>query len=325
MIRKEANHFQVEELLGFTPGGEGEHCFLYIQKTAENTEAVARKLAAFAGVPMRSVSYCGLKDRNAVTRQWFSVHLPKRDELCWGELNSPRLRVLKQAWHQKKLRRGVHHGNRFRITITDMSGDLDCLSERLGKISASGVPNYFGDQRFGREGNNLIKAEEMLLLRKKIKHRHLRSLYVSAARSILFNMVLSERVAKGNWNQVVPGDVMMLEGGESVFSFDPSDETLANRTEALKIHPTGPLWGKGGKLSAEEAHAIESKALEPFQAICWSLEASNLAMQRRSLRLLINSMHWEWVGDGKKAIVLGFELCRGGFATAVLKELVCLA
>ncbi|MBL4607671.1 MAG: tRNA pseudouridine(13) synthase TruD [Pseudomonadales bacterium] len=199
VIRSEAAHFQVEEQLGFEPSGEGEHCFLLIQKTGENTESVARKLARFAGVPARDVSYSGLKDRNAVTTQWFGVHLPKRDVFAWSEINEQNLQVLQQTWHRKKLRRGVHQSNRFKITIAELSGQSDELSHRLERIKASGVPNYFGEQRFGFGGQNLVHAEDLLLQNKKVKQRHLKSMYLSSARSLLFNSVLSERVKQGSW------------------------------------------------------------------------------------------------------------------------------
>jgi tRNA pseudouridine13 synthase len=324
-IRSEAAHFQVEEELGFEPCGEGEHCFLLIQKTGENTEAVARKLARFASVPAKMVSYSGLKDRNAITTQWFGVHLPKRDRFDWTEINEPGLKVLQQTWHRKKLRRGVHQINRFQITITNLSSPCDEITHRLEKIKATGVPNYFGEQRFGFDGQNLVHAEELLLKEKAVKKRHLRSMYLSSARSLLFNSVLSARVTQGNWNQAVEGDLMILEGTESFFPCDMEDETIKPRLDALNLHPSGPLWGKGGALPGTEVLAIEKKVLEDFQPICQALEKNDLSMQRRSLRLAVNDLHWEFSDQDQDALTLRFSLRRGGFATAVLKELVNLS
>lgn len=320
-IRSEAAHFQVEEELGFEPCGEGEHCFLLIQKTGENTEAVARKLARFAGVPAKMVSYSGLKDRNAVTTQWFGVHLPKRDSFDWAEINAAGLKVLQQTWHRKKLRRGVHQANRFQITVTNLSGPCEQITDRLEEIKASGVPNYFGEQRFGFNGHNLLHAEDLLLKGKATRKRHLRSIYLSSARSLLFNSVLSARIAQGSWNQILEGDLAILEGTESFFPCDAEDESIKPRLDALNLHPSGPLWGKGGALPGSEVLAIEKKVLEDFQPICQALEKNDLSMQRRSLRLVVNDLHWKFSDQGKEALTLRFSLRRGGFATAVLKEL----
>jgi tRNA pseudouridine13 synthase len=323
-IRSEVSHFQVEEALGFEPCGEGEHCFLLIQKTGENTEAVARKLARFAGVPAKMVSYSGLKDRNAVTTQWFGVHLPKRDSFDWAEINEPGLEVLQQTWHRKKLRRGVHQSNLFQITITSLSEPRDELIHRLEKIKVSGVPNYFGEQRFGFDGQNLVHAEDMLLKGKTTSKRHLRSIYLSSARSLLFNSVLSARVEQGAWDRALEGDLIILEGTESFFLCDVDDDTIKPRLESLNLHPSGPLWGKGGALPDAEALALEKKVLDDFLPICQALEKNDLSMQRRSLRLAVNDLHWEFSDQDKKVLTLRFSLRRGGFATSVLKELVTL-
>ena len=323
-IRKEASHFQVEEVLGFEPSGEGEHCFLLIQKTGENTEAVARKLARFAGLPARAVSYSGLKDRNAVTTQWFGVHLPKRDKLNWAELNNPNLKVLKQTWHLKKLRRGVHQTNRFKITVTDLSGNLDDLNTRLEQLKCTGVPNYFGEQRFGFGGQNLVKAEDFLCHGGPAPKRHLRGIYLSSARSLLFNSILSERVECNNWHSALAGDLMILEGTESFFLYDANDDTVPERLAALNVHPTGPMWGKGGVHPGHDVLAIEGRVLDTFQAVCDALEKKDLTMQRRSLRLVVNDLSWHFDNESEQSVTLCFALRRGGFATSVLSELIAL-
>lgn len=319
-IRANFSDFQVDEQLGFVPSGEGEHCFLLIRKQGENTETVARQIARFAGVPAQAVSYSGMKDRNAITTQWFGVHLPKRTHLRWSDINSPSIEVIEQTWHQKKLRRGVHQSNHFRIVVSALHGDLSTLEQRLRWIQNQGVPNYFGEQRFGLAGQNLLEAERLLLEGQRKNNRHQRGLYYSAARSLLFNCILSERVVQGTWNQSLPGDLMQIDGSQSFFCFDGLDECVIERVAARGLHPTGPLWGKDGVQPQLESLAIERKVLEDFRPFCVALEENDLVLQRRSLRLLVDDLEWAFAEEDQ--LVLTFKLTRGGFATVVLQELL---
>lgn len=320
-IRADYADFQVDEQLGFVPSGEGEHCFLHLRKQGENSETVAQHIARFAGVAAHAVSYSGLKDRNAITTQWFGVHLPKRTKIDWAGLNSDKLTLLEQTWHQKKLRRGVHQGNRFRIVVSDLQGVLETLEARLQWVSAHGVPNYFGQQRFGIAGRNLLEAERMLLSGSRPKSRHLRSVYYSAARSLLFNSVLSERVTEGTWDQALDGDLLQFDASQSFFVFDGQDEQAKLRIANQQLHPSGPLWGKGGSQPQRAALAIERKVLEDFLPICAALEAHDLQSQRRSLRLRVNALEWARSADNQ--LELSFTLVRGAYATAVLQEILC--
>ncbi|HEX4974378.1 MAG TPA: tRNA pseudouridine(13) synthase TruD [Pseudomonadales bacterium] len=319
-IRAEYADFQVDEQLGFVPSGEGEHCFLRIRKQGENSEAVAQHIARFAGVRAHAVSYSGLKDRNAITTQWFGVHLPKRTKIDWTGLNSDKLTVLEQTWHQKKLRRGVHQGNRFRIVVSDLRGELETLEARLQWVGAHGVPNYFGQQRFGIDGRNLLEAERMLLSGYRPKSRHLRSVYYSAARSLLFNSVLSERVTEGTWDQALDGDLLQFDASQSFFVFDGQDDQVKLRVANQQLHPSGPLWGKGSIHPQRASLAIERKVLEDFLPICAALEDHELQLQRRSLRLKVNAL--TWTRSEAHQLELSFSLVRGAYATAVLQEIL---
>lgn len=180
--------FQVEELLGFEPDGEGEHCCLWVEKEGVNTAEVARRLARFAGIREADVSWSGMKDRHAITRQWFSLHLLKR-EVDWRDWADPSVRLLQVSRHSRKLRRGTHRGNRFVIRLDDIEGDLSAFEARLDQIGQQGVPNYFGPQRFGRDGNNIEAARQWLAAGRPRKPRHLQALWLSSLRSLLFNEV----------------------------------------------------------------------------------------------------------------------------------------
>jgi tRNA pseudouridine13 synthase len=214
-FRSVPEDFIVEEQLGFTASGEGEHAFLHIRKKGRNTEDIARLLARHAGITRKSVSYAGLKDRNAVTSQFFSVHLPGKQDPDWQLLADPALEFLSVNRHQKKLKRGALSRNDFCLIIRRLTGNREAAEQRLEQIKQQGVPNYFAAQRFGHNANNLVYAEQMLLTGKRVKDRFKRNIYYSAARSWLFNLVLAERICRENWNRAIAGDSMMLNGSRS--------------------------------------------------------------------------------------------------------------
>ncbi len=322
ILRQQAEDFNVEEVLGFEPEGEGEHVFLWIEKTGLNTQQLAEQLAKFAKVPVRQVSYSGMKDRHAVTRQWFSVHLPGNKTLEWESLNSPAIKVLKHSRHLRKLRRGAHRANRFVITIKELAGDVDNVLARLETIATRGVPNYFGEQRFGHGGRNLQQAQRWFNGEFKPK-RHQQGLYLSAARSYLFNQLLTQRVVDKNWDQLLPGELAMLDGSHSIFSCatETSGEgDLAERLLSGDIHPTGPMAGKAGNLSCSaEVLQLESAVLQTYPALCEGLEKAGLSAQRRALRMIPSDLQWQLQAN---SLEIAFSLPSGCFATAVVRELV---
>ncbi|MEZ5585289.1 MAG: tRNA pseudouridine(13) synthase TruD [Candidatus Competibacteraceae bacterium] len=260
--------FQVFEELGFTATGDGEHVLLRVRKRAVNTHWVAKQLAAFAGVPQAAVSYAGLKDRHAITEQWFSIHLPGRVGPDWTGCGAEDFAVLEHHRHSRKLRIGALKGNVFRIVIRDLQGGTGTLEARLRQVGQMGVPHYFGAQRFGRDGNNTAKAEALFLGKLRVKDRHQRGLYLSAARAEIFNRVLSRRVAESSWNQPLAGDVMMLEGSHSVFPLTDLDTRIRQRVMDCDIHPTGPLWGQGELLSRGSVFDLEQAVAAEHPVLC---------------------------------------------------------
>ena len=316
-LRTEPADFQVEEILGFEPAGEGEHAFLLIEKTGTNTEWLARQLAAFAGVEPLAVGYAGLKDRHAVTRQSFTVQLPGRADPDWNALAIPGVRVLAATRHNRKLKRGAHRGNRFRIRLRDVQGPHDAAEARLAAIRAHGVPNYFGEQRFGRDGQNVALAEALFAGRRMPRPQ--RSLALSAARSELFNALLARRVADASWNRALDGEVWMLAGSHAIFGPEPWTDELAGRLAALDIHPTGPLWGSGAPRSSGAAQELELAVAEARATLARGLESAGLSQERRSLRLCAEDLAYYWEPGGD--LVLEFGLGAGAFATTVLREL----
>jgi tRNA pseudouridine13 synthase len=318
-IRCQPEDFQVDEILGFEPDGEGEHVLLHIRKRNANTGWVAGELARIAGVPMRDVSYAGLKDRNAVTSQWFSVRLAGKQEPDWQELETEELTLLKSGRHRRKLRRGALKENRFRILIRNLQGDRDELEKRLTKIKQGGVPNYFGEQRFGHQENNLPMADLLFDGKLKKLNRNKRGLYLSAARSYLFNQVLAKRVETGDWERALPGDLMMLDGSRAIFAVEEIDAKIQHRVEIQDIHPTGPLFGEGRSDTELEVHALEQRILQSHPSWAEGLKRFGLKAERRALRSRIRELAWSWPAG---ELELRFGLAPGSYATALLREII---
>lgn len=322
-IRSAPEDFIVEEIDGFAASGEGEHLLLTIEKRGMNTAFAAKRIAQWAGVTELAIGYAGLKDRHALTRQRFSVHLPRRNAPDLAALQSDDLRVLDHAWHAKKLPRGALAGNRFVLTLRDAVGARDAVDARLHAIAARGVPNYFGEQRFGRDGNNLGNALAMFAGRRV--RREQRSHLLSAARSELFNRVATARVAAGSWDRGLEGEVWVLDGSRSVFGPEPWSDALGARLAAFDIHPSGPLWGRGELRTEADAREVEETALsgDSSLALRSGLETAGLKQERRALRLRPQALAWEWLDAA--SLQLAFALPAGCYATTVLAELGTIA
>ena len=309
--------FRVEEIASFEPTGEGEHLLLTVEKRGMNTAFAAKRLAAWAGIAEMGVGYAGMKDRNAVTLQRFSVHFPKRVSPDIAALNSDDMRVTGHSWHNRKLSRGALAGNRFSLVLREVRGEREAIEQRLARIGDEGIANYFGEQRFGRDGDN-VEAARRMFAGERVR-REQRSIYLSAARSEMFNAVLARRIVEGNWNTGMEGEVWMLDGSQSVFGPEPMTPAILERVARQDIHPTGPMWGQGELRSRDAVREIEMSALEPFADLRLGLEQAGLKQERRSLRVCVGELNWQWPGED--VLQLDFRLGPGSYATEVLAEL----
>ena len=293
--------FIVTELPLQLPSGEGEHIWLDIEKNGANTAFVAQQLAEAAGVQEWDVGYAGLKDRHALTRQWFSIYLPiakgKGETPDLTQLQHPEFKVLSQSRHVKKLRPGDLQGNRFRIVLRDVAGDRDAIESNLKAIASQGVPNYFGAQRFGHDGGNVEQGRAMLAREIRVRNPKKKGLYLSAVRSFVFNEVLALRIQQGLWGKTVPGDVMDEAG-----------------------QPTGPLWGRGRVSTSDQAQALEMGVAERHATLCDGMEHAGLDQERRALVASPAGLSWEWPQADQ--LVLSFSLPAGNYATSVLNEVL---
>jgi tRNA pseudouridine13 synthase len=319
-LRSMPEDFRVEEVLGYDADGQGEHALLWVEKRGANTDWVGRELAKFAGVPPVAVGYAGLKDRHAVTRQTFSVQLAGKPDPDWSTFPHADVKVLAATRHSRKLKRGALRGNRFVLVLREVQGDRDAAEQVLQQIAARGVPNYFGEQRFGREGGNVAQARAMFAGRRVDRDK--RSFLLSAARSQIFNNVLAARVERGAWDTPLDGEIWSLAGSRSWFGPEPFSDVLAERLARADIHPSGPLWGQGEPPTVADAGALEREVAAASSDLAEGVAAARMDQERRPLRLLPRDLKWRWLDDN--ALELAFELPAGAYATVVVRELAAI-
>ena len=310
-----AEDFVVDEILGFEPSGEGEHVCLLVVKKGENTQYVAKQIAKFAGVLIKDVSYAGLKDRHGVCSQWFSVPVPIKKQIDFSGLNSESVFVLKQVRHNRKLKTGCHKGNQFTIKLTGVSQPLDVLS-RINAVR-QGVPNYYGPQRFGHDGNNLALAERFFD-GEQIRDKKLRSIVISAARSHIFNQLVSKRVAQDGIAKTRHEEVFLLSGSNSFFK-EPISIATINRLAEGDLCLSAPLVGKDNDKALTP---FEREWLGEFTEWWQKLAELGLKTERRNMRLYPEQL--TLVQMDEDSITVSFALEKGCFATSVLRELALI-
>jgi len=351
LYKAKPEDFVVNERLEVDFTGEGEHLWLHIKKSGINTAYLAKLLSEWANIPLRDVGYSGLKDRQALTTQWFSLRLPKKqkpdsDFAPVDIKEHETIKIIAEHWHNKKLNRDTHNANQFVITLRDIEfakdqtlGDKSSVEQHLQTISKTGVPNYFGPQRFGFGGNNIREALNLFArplkstssAKKKNKRksavREQNSMELSAARSLIFNQILAARVQDGSWNTGLNGEVFNLNGSGSIFASEHMDETLQARLASGDIHPTAVMWGAGNNKVAGDAAELENTVVQQdalLAALATGLEQREVKAQRRALRLPVEDLSWRWADeqDGEQTLVLSFTLTTGSFATSVLASVV---
>jgi tRNA pseudouridine13 synthase len=337
-LKSQPEDFIVEENISIDFSNEGEHCWLYVKKCGCNTDWVAQQLAKYCGVKQMAVSYAGLKDRHAVTSQWFSVQLPGLPTPDWSDFESmvsvnnqpgEDIKVLESHRHNKKLQRGALKSNWFKITLRELSdtgnATFTLLKQRCESLSTGGVPNYFGLQRFGRNHNNLDQAIKLFANPRFRISRQKRGMYYSAARSWLFNLILSERIKCNVWDKRLPGDVFMLAGKSACFKDELSEQSsdgdkagLNERLQSNDIHPTAPLWGDGETMVELDAADFERRIIDQIPVYRDGLVSARVQSRRRACRVLPAQLDCYRQGED---FVVSFSLPAGSYATMVLAEI----
>lgn len=314
--------FVVEEVLGFEPSGEGEHCLVWVEKRDLDSNAAGARLADALGIRHRLVSHCGLKDRHAVTRQWFSLHIPGQESPEPAALESDGLRVLRITRNTRKLRRGIHLGNRFTIRLREPDFDAGLAAQRWQRIVEKGAPNYFGTQRFGHEGRNVEKALAMFRGEFRPADRLLRGILLSAARSQLFNAVVASRMAAGTWDQALSGEVYGFADNGTILLPEKHRGDEPERFAKGVLELTAPLWGNGELQSIGAVRELEAAIMQLHPELTAGLEAAGMRQERRVMRLRPDHPSFTVLENGD--LELKFDLPKGTYATTLLRELAIL-
>lgn len=351
-IKRNPEDFIVEEVLGYELSGEGEHLWCWVEKRQQNTDWVAGALAKWAGTSKRNVGFAGQKDRQAITRQWFSIALPGKQDPIADALAVEGVVILKMRRHHRKLQRGGLAGNQFQLTIRNIGRASDAMEgsepdsprqsveKRLDQISELGFPNYFGKQRFGHHGNNLVEGEKLMLQsaqnsrsesrqqgrNRRNGQRNKQSLYISSLRSWMFNEIVSRRILANSWNRVLEGDVVLLSGSNTWFVASSDElDSLQRRSNLGDLQPTGALLGDGPIPTEGTMFVLEQAISDEYRVWCEGLEARRIKPDRRALRVMPKGLNWTWSGkDASEVVTLTFFLPAGAFATMLLREVFLL-
>ncbi len=334
-MKQQLDDFKVFETLSFEPSNSGEHTLLHIQKTGLNTAFVAEALAKFGNLPLRAISYAGRKDKFATTSQWFGIYHGPKPKPNWANFDLPGTQIIDIMLNDRKLRTGAIKANRFEILLRDIDSlNQQALKERIALIEKMGVPNYFGNQRFGEMikadgsvqlGGNLQLAEK-LVNGEAIRNRNKNSMAISALRSWLFNHFVSHRISQLSYQQLLNGDALSLSGSNSFFIHDSHDKAEAEKTQSriqqADVLITAPMWGEGELDSKHEALAFEQLKADEYALVCETLAGLKLSQQRRPILIFPQDFSVE-ISDN--CALLRFSLPSGCFATSVLREIATLS
>ncbi|MFQ0994448.1 tRNA pseudouridine(13) synthase TruD [Gilliamella sp. BG2] len=318
--KQQYEDFNVTEDLGFELTGEGEHVLVFLQKRDCNTIFVAEQLAKYVGISTKLVSYAGLKDRQAVTEQWFSLHMPGQQTPDFSAFNLAGCKILKVTRHNKKLKIGALKGNYFKIILKSLNSQSE-IESKLALIKQHGVPNYFGEQRFGRDENNITQAIKWANGEISVKDRKKRSFYLSAARSAIFNNIVSQRITQSLHQTVLNGDILQLAHRGSWF-IAQADELvqLQMRLEQGEINITAPMVGDSPLGTLFDALEFEQKCLESWSEFNDLFKKERVETARRSILLRAEQLNWQWLDE--HSLELNFYLPSGCYATSVIRELI---
>lgn len=341
-LRATPEHFIVDEVPLYDPSGEGQHLYVNLTKVGLTTKEVQRSLAKVLKLEPNNIGFAGMKDKYARTTQTFSLSL---GHVSTADVDEAVKRIEEELpvtvqWakqHGNKLKAGHLLGNRFRIAISDLAQPaialLPLAETIIEQIQRTGIPNYFGPQRFGLEGANVERGYEILLGKKRVKDRWLRRFLVSSYQSYLCNLYLSRRVANGDFHHLLLGDIAKKHDTGGIF--DVEDLVAEQpRYEAKEISFTAPMYGPKMKPATHEADLLEASILADSGVTINQLRRAKVDGTRRLGRLLIpditvktetneTSTEQDSNPSAKNGqLIIEFFLPKGAFATTVLREIM---
>jgi len=334
IIRTNPQDFKVTELNDIELSGAGEHLWLYIEKTDSNTDWVAKQLSNVCQTPRGQVGFAGLKDRHAVTQQWFSIQLPKISGIKKIQSALPdAITIIEHGKHSKKIKVGQLNYNQFEIIIREINcnhksndksdsenNKKQQIEKNIQNIKDNGVPNYFGPQRFGHDMGNIQKAQDWFSGSYKVKTKNLKSILISTARSHIFNTIVAQRIKEKTWDTTITGDILQLNKSHSWFTAsDASTTEIVERLKVFDIHLTAAMWGEDPVQSSESCAIMEKKIADTFPIYQLGFEKFRLKQDRRAMRICPIDLKHEWIDDNLK---LTFKLLPGAYATGVIREIL---
>jgi len=356
LLKTYPEDFRVDEITNTVFTEEGEHLWCWVEKRGQNTDWVAGMLAKWANTAKHNVGFAGQKDRQAITKQWFSIQLPGKSNPNPEMLDIEGVAILDMHRHNKKLQRGGLTANRFSLVLRDIcsldtemskANLIECLDAKLQLLKTKGVPNYFGEQRFGRDGNNLKQGAKLLLSGEKRHSRgrkrgaknrsgnqNQQGLYISALRSWMFNELLNQRIKQTTWYKVTLGDVLKDLSTNEFMLVAPEHnlDELQQKVQQGQFEITGGLFGDGPLPTAYQAQKLEQTIVEKYQAWCDGLCQNRVKPDRRSLTLMPANLTWDFEENIAENLVnptssilnlkVQFTLPAGSFATMVLREIL---
>lgn len=322
-IKAEPEHFQVEEILPYAPCGEGEHVFVTLRRAGWNTADVAAALADRFNLKSVDVGWGGRKDKRAVTTQTFSLHLPVAvtDAQVERDLAELKFDILEVRRHRNKLKTGHVAGNRFSILLTQAGpGDMEAAESIAGLIRRNGIPNFYGDQRFGSNMANIDRAVHFIERQRPARSKK-DAFVVSVFQSALFNLWLTERMERNQYGTILKGDVAQKSDTGGMFVVDDVDEA-AERFRKGAIVYTGPIFGPKMMPADDPAARHESRILTDFGLSLSDFKRLRAPGSRRRAVLRIDDLA---VRPAEAGLQFTFSLPRGAYATMVMREFIRLA
>lgn len=318
-LKAEFADFIVREELGYPLTGEGEFVAVKVRKTNANTLFVGEQLAKFVGISAKNMSYAGLKDRHAVTEQWFCLHLAGKETPDFSAFECEGIEILEVTRHNRKIRTGALEGNYFELLLRDVE-ETDELKQRLNQLQAVGFPNYFTEQRFARDGHNLTQAQRWASGEISVKDRKKRSFYLSAARSEVFNLVVSQRIADQQMQTVLSGDYLQLAGSNSFFEVKAEDLVQSQqRLDENDVLLTAPLIGENSL--EQNGNEREKAIVAQHENLISLMKKERMNAARRAMLCKPQDLRWQFEPEGLR---LTFFLNSGSYATGLVRELIIL-
>ena len=318
-LKAEFADFIVREELGYPLAGEGEFVAVKVCKTNANTLFVGEQLAKFVGISAKNMSYAGLKDRHAVTEQWFCLHLAGKETPDFSTFECEGMEILEVTRHNRKIRTGALEGNHFELLLRDVV-ETDELKQRLNQLQEIGFPNYFTEQRFGRDGHNLTQAQRWASGEISVKDRKKRSFYLSAARSEVFNLVVSQRIADQQMQTVLLGDYLQLAGSNSFFEVKAEDLMQSQqRLDENDVLLTAPLIGENSL--QQNGNECEEAIVAQHENLINLMKKERMNAARRAMLCKLQDLRWQFEPEGLR---LTFFLNSGSYATGLVRELITL-